>query len=684
LSEVKIKSLVTHDAQLLKQLADYAEQSSQVEALVQELSAAEQSDGDTDAILKGFSSKYGVGAQRLTTASSSDQQAMLLLKTLLPASTAYDPLANQSAQVQQSGGLAASVAGMFFGNWVGLATGGAALFEGLRSVLFPNTEFRSSFAQPAGNDGMLLCTKNAAYKAKTRIAYLWAYRVPQLQKPVVSLAGSSRLPLGSKSTLAMSFGKGSTPKELEHARDWRLTPASGGSSIPVGIRPTTADAFEIDLSKAKVPAGDYRLDATWDWAPLPVAGTLHLNSYADFAHVKLTPRERDKLVEGNGNVTVTLSGVDFEFLEKVAIESNAKNAKPSEVSFTLPAGKRAGPQDSVALDLDMDVDTPKQGAYRLLLTQSDGVAHEAPVMVLPPNPKISNLPIRLNMDEAREAIHMQGTGLERIEGASSEAGEITGARESREWSGEITLRAGLVKGQRFPLLLKVKGLDTPVTVPDAIEIVGPRPAILSAQKSVAGAMGIEIGDGELPAGSAAGLVLTVNHLYDAARPRLELGCEGGELRQSLTLSAGEPSGAASLTFAGPGALYLSVDPGIVGYAGCRLQATVILDPEGRSDPFSLGRVIRTPRLDRFVLTSEKIGESSYAGILEGRDLDVIERVGWDAQAGVQAEAIPAPVPGDPTRQTLRIVLPWPAPGPHAPLYVWLRGEQAGRKTVVTY
>ncbi len=51
----------------------------------------------------------------------------------------------------------------------------------------------------------------------------------------------------------------------------------------------------------------------------------------------------------------------------------------------------------------------------------------------------------------------------------------------------------------------------------------------------------------------------------------------------------------------------------------------------------LGQVIRVPRLDKFTLTTEKIGDSSYAGILEGRDLDVIERAGWDAQHGVQVE-----------------------------------------------
>jgi hypothetical protein len=42
------------------------------------------------------------------------------------------------------------------------------------------------------------------------------------------------------------------------------------------------------------------------------------------------------------------------------------------------------------------------------------------------------------------------------------------------------------------------------------------------------------------------------------------------------------------------------------------------------------------------------------------------------------------MPGEHPSQSLRVVLPWPAPGPHAPLYVWLRGEPQGRKTSVTY
>ena len=248
----------------------------------------------------------------------------------------------------------------------------------------------------------------------------------------------------------------------------------------------------------------------------------------------------------------------------------------------------------------------------------------------------------------------------------------------------MALQQGLTKGQTFAENLKVQGLEQPLNIPDAIEIEGPRPKIRSVQKSLAGDPGVQIAKDELPAGTAAGLVLNVDHIDSEGQPSLRLGCANGNLRQALTLSPGEPSGGATLSSAGPGALYLSVDPGTVGYAGCTLTATVVLDSEGHSDPFVLGRVIRVPQLEKFELTSEKVGDSSYAGTLEGRDLDVIEMTGWDAEHGVPVESIPTPVPGDPTRQTLRVVLPWPAPAPHAPLYVWLRGESRGRKTAVTY
>jgi len=679
LSEGKLQALVTRNQDLLRQLADYAEETSQVESLVQELADAEQSRAGADSALKGVSAQYGAGAQKLNPNASTDQQAALLLKALIPAANNYDPLAVQSSQVQQTGGIAAAVAGLFFGNEVALVAGGAALFSNLKTVLFPNTEFRSAFAQAADKGSLALCTKNQAAKTKTRTAYLWAYRVPQSSRPSLTLAKAPHLPLGAKSALEVKLGKDTTAKELALARGWRLIPAGGADPIPVTVEAAPAGTLEIDLTKAKAEPGDYQLAATWDWEPLPVTGAIHLHPFGDFSHVALAPGAHDRLVEGRGNVTVGLTGADFEFLESAALESS-HDAKPAALPFNLLLGKRGGPQNEVAVTID----TAKPGAYSLVLTQSDGVAHKIPITVLPPNPKISNLPVRFNTGETRHAIHLSGSGMDRIEALTSEAGEITGEADSDIWSGEIHLKAGLKKGQTFPLLLKVKDHEDPVKAPNAIEIVGPRPKILSARKSLAAALGIDIGAGELPADTPAGLVLTVDQPHDSIRPRLELGCESGELRQALTLSPGTPAAGASLTSAGPGALYLSVDPGSVGYPGCQLSATVIVDPEGRSDPFVLGRVIRVPHLDKFTLTGEKVGDNSFAGSVEGRDLDVIERVGWDDTHGVPVDSIPVPLPGEHPRQTLRVVAPWPAPGPHAPLYIWLRGESQGRKTSVSY
>ncbi|HEV2445460.1 MAG TPA: hypothetical protein VGS58_06040, partial [Candidatus Sulfopaludibacter sp.] len=173
-------------------------------------------------------------------------------------------------------------------------------------------------------------------------------------------------------------------------------------------------------------------------------------------------------------------------------------------------------------------------------------------------------------------------------------------------------------------------------------------------------------------------------LHAGARPLLQLSCDAGDERKPLQLAPDEPASGASLTSAGPGELYLSLDAAAVGYAGCGLMASIRIQPEGRSDPVSLGRVVRIPRLEQFTLTTEPLGPSTYAGILKGSDLDLVERTGWDAQNGLPVDAIPAPVAGEPGKQTLRVALPWPSPAPHAPLYVWLRGEKDARRTSVTY
>ena len=59
---------------------------------------------------------------------------------------------------------------------------------------------------------------------------------------------------------------------------------------------------------------------------------------------------------------------------------------------------------------------------------------------------------------------------------------------------------------------------------------------------------------------------------------------------------------------------------------------------------------------------------------------MIERAGWDTHTGLAVDDLPKPVASERDRQTLRVALPWPAPAPHAPVYIWLRGESEGRIT----
>ncbi len=680
----KVKSLVTNNDELLAQLADYAQQSSQVEALVQGLANSEVSGSGADAALQGFASRYGVAMPKLNAQATSSQQAAVLLSAILPSASSYDPLAAANFQVQQTTGLAASVAGMFFGSNIGIAAGGTALVGNLKAMLFPNTEFRSAFAQsspgPADIGVLEFCGRNQPAKSRTRLAYLWAYRLPDLPLPVTAVAEPAYIPAGARSLVKLKTADGSNLKDLARVKDWSLLPENGGPAIPAPIT-ISSDGVHLDLTKQPIAPGDYRLNGAWDWDRASL-GIVHVRAYSDFHAAHLTLASQDRLTQGSGTVTVNLTGADFEFVDKVELQKQAPRLpKPVAARFDLPEGEGKGEQ----MNMTVDIDTSAAGPYRLLLSQTDGVPHAIPVAVLPPNPKVSNFPLRCNIGEAQQKFRLQGGGLERIDSISSAAGDIAGKAEADSWSGKIHLKSDAEVGRTFPVVLKIRGLDEPVTIADAIEVVGPRPKIEAVKKSLPGDPGIEITADELPAGTEVGLVLSMRHLRQPNddRPKVSLGCRAGEARKSLTLSPDDAVKGVSLSFAGPDSLYLSLDPALVGYPGCELIATVSVNPRGPSDPVAVGRVVRIPLVEKFTLTSEALAADTYAGILKGRDLDLIEKAGWDARNGLPVVGIPTPVPGDATRQTLRIAVPWPSPAPHAPLYIWLRGEQSGRRTAVS-
>jgi hypothetical protein len=589
--------------------------------------------------------------------------------------TTYDPLTNNRAAVmQQSAGLAASVGALFFGSPVALAAGGASLFYNLRALMFPGTEFRSAFAQLSA-DGLALCAKSQPPRTRTRLAYLWAHRVPGLAKPEAALAGPAHLPIGSKSEVRVA---GSRAKELSRARDWRLEPAGGGAALPVAVVSPSEGLLHIEAPTSAAP-GEYRLHAAWDWEPLEIAGSVFLHPFGDLKAARIEPESRDRLVEGAGPARLRLTGADFQFVEKVAIEkTGARQEQPAALPFTLPKGKRLGPQEW----LEMEIETAVRGSYRLLLAQSDGLTYELPITILPPHPKIDALPLRANTGERAQRIPLRGSGIERIEALETDAGEC----ELDGSEAVLQLRADVRPGSRFDLRMRVKDIQAPVTVPAALEVVGPRPRIAAIRQSFAESSTVALAEDELPAGAEVSVALTVEHLAGIqGYPTVELSCEGDAgLRRKISLVPGDRSPGARLNFAGEGMLFLSLDPGAVGHPGCRLAATVAALPTGCSDPYPLGRIVRVPRIQRFILTDEKLAEGVYAGILQGQDLDTIERTGWDAKQGLPVPSIPAPVPQEALTQTLKVALPWPSPAPHAPVFIWIRGEDRGRATVVKY
>ena len=76
---------------------------------------------------------------------------------MMPSLQSFDPItSSRMGMVSQSAGLAGAVGSMFFGSPVGVAAGGAAMLLNLRTLAFPDTDFRSAFTQPFETTGLAL------------------------------------------------------------------------------------------------------------------------------------------------------------------------------------------------------------------------------------------------------------------------------------------------------------------------------------------------------------------------------------------------------------------------------------------------------------------------------------------------------------------------------------------------
>jgi hypothetical protein len=682
LSAKKVKAFFAKDEDLIAQLADYAEKTAQTEALMAAINSwSSKSSGDVDAALNGFASQYGINNQ-IDHTLPRDQQTLILLRTINPSLAGVDPVAQDPAQrTAQSAALATSVASIFFGTPVGLAASGGALAMNLRWMMFPNIEFRSSFAliTETPTDKLDLCGKRDPARPRMKVAYLWAARVPNIGPPSVKIESANHVPLGLKAPLAVSMDDAAW-KVVDRARKWKLVGEDGKTEFPAKVKSTPDHkSLEVDLTASKAPAGHYRLQAGWDWDTLRPAGDVYLNAIGDFKSARLVPESQDSLVEHRGRTVVQVGDADFEFVEKAAVaQKDDKYNPPVSVPFSLPKGKQEGPQDR--LGLQIDTSGMAAGDYTLMLAQADGKTYNIPMKVLPPAPKIANLPLVVNAGESGQAVELQGENLDRLAkleatGAAFKLGPVEGGARQLF----VELKADARPGDQLDLKEYAQNTSQPAVAARGVKVVGPRPQVLKVQIALPPKNQVALLKDELPAGAFLSASLEVKHARAGTTVRLSCDAPGSK---EVTLRVGEQNAWGSAQSMSENTLFLTFDPG-TWPTGSTVSVVLENSAEGQSKPRALGKVVRVPQVESFELTDEK-ADANYIGKLTGTDLEVIAKVGWGPDGGIAVAGLPAPVGGDRRKQSLQIALPWPPPSPRAALWIWFRGDEQGRETKIRY
>ncbi len=678
LSKRKVRNFLSQDNVLIAQLADYADKTAQTEALVQALSNAESSSASVNAALTGFASQYGFAVQ-LDRNAPPAEQAETLFASMNPQLATYNPLAPSTASnIGQTASLATAAATLFFGSPIGLAAGGTAMLLDLRAIAFPDTQFRSSFAEPLPNSALNLCGQQGPAPLHTRVAYIWASRIPNTPTPSIKIEKSNYIPEGQKSPVPVEVPDPEW-KYLQRARAWTLDTAKSQKSSVKVLKLGNQKAIEIDLTKAKLAAGDYHLAGYWDWAQFVARGDVHVMPLSDFKQAKLAPASQDVLVTKGGKIPVKVDGADFEFTTKVEVKKLGDEfATAQALPFILPKGLREGPQDH--MDVQIDTHDLDAGEYALLISQQDGKSHPVDFKILPNPPKIDNLPILANQGVSTQHYVLKGERLDELtrleaRGADLELGAVAANGDERNVT--VQLQSNQQPGSDVSVKAYLKDRSEPLVFQDALQITGPLPLIASSKLSLPAGMAIATRPNEFPAAFTLTAMLDVKNI--ARGSVLQLGC-ADSLQSPATLEIGQQTATYSLQQLSPDQLFLSFDTSALP-AGCSLQAVIDNGRAGKSQPFALANIVRLPQIDSFVSSTDPVAKGMHAYVLTGLNLEMIAKVGWDQSTGVDVSALPAPIPGQGQKQSLSVVMPEQS-GPPANLYLWLRGDSAGRATTI--
>ena len=678
LSKKKVKRFLSQDDLLIAQLADYAQKTADTEALIQALSSADTSAASMNAALTGFASQYGLGAP-IDRSAPPGIQAQTLFATLNPQLATYDPMTpSSSARIGQTASLTTAAAALFFGSPIGLAAGGTAMLLDLRSIAFPGTQFRSSFAEPI-KTGLNLCGQRNPAPPHTRVAYIWANRVPNTPAPSIQMGKANNIPQEQKTPVPVEMPDRDW-KYLDRARAWALADDRGHKTPVKVLKLQNQKSLEIDLGKTTLAPGDYHLAGAWDWAIFEAKGEIAVHPLSDFERAHLASSSQNHLLAKAGRNAVTLEDGDFEFTTKVELKKLGDEFATAEaVPFILPKGLREGPQDH--MDVQIDTGALDSGQYDLLISQQDGKSHPVSIAILPNPPKIQNLPILANQGAAAQHYVLKGERLglfARLESAAAALTLDPPSEDQTERNITVQLNSNPKPGNAYAVTAFLKDRTEPMTFDEALRITGPLPVIASSKLSLPTGMAISIEPGEFPAAAMLTALLDVKNI--GPKSILRLDC-ADEIGPHAELYIGEQTDKSSLQQLSPDQVFLSYDTGSLP-AGCSVQAVIDNGAGGRSAPYALARIVRLPRIEQFSATGEQGTDGKHFYTLLGMNLEMIEKVGWDQLTGFDVSELPAPVPGQGQKQTLRVALP-DQPTPTAALYVWLRGDKTGRATTVT-
>lgn len=680
LSRKKVEGFLSQDDQLVAQLADYAAKTSETEALLEALSE-NTSPAGMNAALNGFASQYGLAVQLDKTAPPS-VQAQTLFTTMNPQLATYNPLASTTGdRVGQTASLATAAATLFFGSPIGIAAGGTAMLLDLRYIAFPGTVFRSSFAIPLPKTGLNLCGQRGPAPPHSRVAYIWSTRISNAPTPAIAIKDTNYIPQTLKTAVPVDVPDREW-KVMQRARKWSLVNAEGVKTVVPISKLGNEKALEVALDKAKLPQGDYKLAGFWDWTPFEAEGVVHVRPLSEFTTAQVQPASQNDLLAHEGKVAVTLTGSDFEFTNKVELRKvHDEFAVAEPLRFLLPIGRNKGPQDK--MDVQIDTSTLDPGAYQLLLSQDGTKAKPVPLAILPNPPKIENLPVLLNQGIETQHFVLKGERLQLLSKLESpiatlHLNEVSGSGTERNLV--VQLKDAAKNGATDSITAYLTDRTEPLTLAGALKITGPLPVIASSRLSLPSGMAISLLPEEFPAGYMLTALLDVKNIHP--KSAISLFCSEG-VGAHPALHVGEQNTTSSLQQLSPDQLFLSADT--TGFpAGCTLLGQIDNGGDGKSEAVELARLRRFPQVGSF---SPAVSPASAPPAplrsyeLRGLNLEMIEKIGWDVNAGQPVMNLPTPIPGQGQQQSLLVDLPEPA-SPKPTVYIWLRGESTPRSTTI--